>query len=380
MPSHCNIRMKAGLLGIVSAMALLLSACYRQEVRSDTVAATPSTPEADFTPEAEHWADSVASAMTDDELVGQLFMPTLFASASPENIRMARFYADSLKVGGFIWLKGSSEEMSLLADSLLSAGRPPLFMAIDAEWGAGMRLQGCTVFRSNSELHELPLHTLYAMGRVTGREASEAGINMILAPVLDVARDPSSVMHRRSFGADPGAVAERASAFARGVSDEGLIAVGKHFPGHGATSLDSHYRLPVIRDSKEKLDSIDLLPFRIYISEGYPAIMTAHVAMPALENGRERAATLSAAILDTLLRGEMEFRGLIISDAMNMLPSQNGVCTEALLAGCDILTAPADVQGAVDEVRRALDSGSLTREQLLEKVKRILFYKYALQL
>lgn len=373
------------LPGLVCSVGCGRSATDAASESTHKQGAEPQSAPADYTAEAQAWADSVASSMSVEELAGQLLMPALYATTNPANIAKARQYLESLKVGGFVWLKGSAEEMLQLADTLSKLSSTPLFMALDAEWGAGMRLSGCTSFKKNYQLSGLPEKAFYAMGRTTGREAAAVGINMIFAPVLDVAPSERSVMWRRSYGPDPERVATAGQAFARGIVDEGLIPVGKHFPGHGATHLDSHKTIPLIADSRTKLDTVDLIPFRSFISSGFPALMTAHVIVPSLDggetsgNGQEAPATLSHGILTALLRDRLGFDGLVISDAMNMLPARKGIFVEALKAGCDILTVPVDPAAAVKEVAEAISDGTLPVKEIRAKVARILFYKYPLR-
>lgn len=321
-------------------------------------------------------ADSLTAAMSVEERVGQLFMPATFTTADAATVnRLLRYVADD-KVGGIVFLRGDTTSMRILARELEKKTRIPLFLAIDAEWGLGMRLEDAESFPHNSRLAGASEAQMYDYGLRVGTQASRLGLNMILGPVLDVADSPASVMADRSFGSDPALVARLGTAYSRGVRDAGVMPVAKHFPGHGATRADSHTSRPVIGRTRTALDSIDLLPFRHYVSQGLPALMAGHVAMPAI-SGDSMPASMSPALLSKLLRKEMEFRGLVLTDAMNMgaLPSTTGLCVASILAGADIILVPADTRGAVEEVMEALRDGSLPAEVVNDRCRRIIYYK-----
>lgn len=321
-------------------------------------------------------ADSLTASMSVEERVGQLFMPATFTTTDPATVRRLMRYVADEKVGGIVFLRGDTASMKALARELERKARIPLFLAMDAEWGLGMRLSDAESFPHNSKLSEATETQMYDYGLRVGTQASRLGLNMILGPVLDVARSPGSVMADRSFGADPELVAALGTAYSCGVRDAGVIPVAKHFPGHGATRADSHKTRPVIVRSRPTLDSIDLLPFRQYISMGLPAVMAGHVAMPGI-SGDSTPASISPKIINGLLREEMGFRGLVLTDAMNMgaLPSATGLYVASILAGADIILVPADTRGAVEEVIEALRDGTLPAATVNDRCRRIIYYK-----
>lgn len=336
----------------------------------------------DYTSEAYAWADAVVAAMDTSELAGQLVMPASYASADAATLsRMRRYIADD-KIGGVVWLRGDTASMRILADSLGSHSRWPLFMAIDAEWGLAMRLEGTREYPKNYRLSHLQDDTLYDYGRDIGMDARRLGLNVVLAPVLDVSAGQSSVMFARSYGDDPQTVADKGCSFARGLADAGVIPVAKHFPGLGATREDSHRTLPVVADSRATIEGRDLAPFRQFVNLHLGGVMIGHVSMPAIDS-IIRPATFSPVVVKDLLRDSMRFDGLVFSDGMNMKAlddasdeKDSSRYVKALKAGADILIAPLDTDKALAEIRRGIATGELPLSEVREKVRRIMFYKY----
>ncbi len=320
--------------------------------------------------------DSLMASMSVEERVGQLFMPACFTVADAATVRrLVRYVADE-KVGGIVFLRGDTASMLALSRMLRGHARVPLFLAMDAEWGLGMRLRDAECFPHNSRLSGASEAQMYDYGVRVGTQASRLGLNMILGPVLDVASSGASVMADRSYGGDPAMVADLGVAYARGLRDGGVYPVAKHFPGHGSTSVDSHRALPVIVRGREALDSIDLLPFRRYVDQGFPAVMAGHMAVPAL-SGDSVPASVSPAVLTGVLREAMGFGGLVLTDAMNMdaVGASSGVYVASLLAGADIILVPGDTRGAIDEVIGALRDGSLPAWVVNDRCRRVLLYK-----
>lgn len=374
---------------IAAGVLALAAGCSRVAVEtgsdSDTSAVacpvSADMPADDLTPHAEAWADSVLETMTLEQMAGQTLMPASYARADGATLRQLRSYVADCEVGGIAFHKGDTLSMRLLADSLQNIAPQPLFLAIDAENGLGMRLEGATSYPLNYKLTEATGQAMYDYGAEVGRECGAVGINMVFGPVLDVAPGPGWYMYRRSLGPDPVRVAELGLAYARGLEDMGVMPVGKHFPGHGYTRTDPHVWLPVIDREAGEFRRNDLLPFARYVEQGFPALMAAHVAVPALA-GDSLPADFSPAIIGGLLRGEMQFGGLVISDAVNMgavRSVDDGLCppaVRALQAGVDIILAPADTREALGQILGAVRSGQLPIALLREHCRRILFYKY----
>ena len=286
------------------------------------------------------------------------------------------------KVGGFIVGVGSSYGTASWLNELQGWSAQPLLMTADLEWGPGTRLTGATVLPINMAISAAgPASMAYEAGRITALEARAAGIHMAFAPVADVNINPQNpVINTRAYGSDPGEVADRVVEFIAGARSAGLMTVVKHFPGHGDTETDSHLELPVVRADRFRLEAVELAPFRAAVRAQVDGVMTAHLAVPALDDGRRRPATLSPAILTGLLRDDLGFGGLVITDALHMdgvkVAGKPGeVAVAALEAGADVLLIPPDEKAAIDAVVRAVRDGRLSEERIERSARRILAAK-----
>ncbi|MDE6754227.1 MAG: glycoside hydrolase family 3 protein [Muribaculaceae bacterium] len=330
---------------------------------------------ADFTSQAINYADSVLNGMSLEQRVGQCFMPTIYTREDELTLRRLRSYISDMHVGGIVMLKGnlsSAAHFAHIAEGL----DIPLFMAIDAEWGLGMRLSDAPDFPKNGNIGTAADEKLmFEYGREVARECRRVGINMVLGPVVDVAENPHGVIGSRSFGSDPVRVAELGVAYALGLEGGGVISVAKHFPGHGSPSGDSHRSLPVIKRSLNQLDSIDLFPFRKYIDAGLSGVMVGHLAVPAVDP-QNLPAAVSRPVIQGLLRGNLGFEGIILTDALNMEGASGYDAVAAILAGADIVVAPADTGKEIRNVIAAVRNGTLPMEIINDRCRRILIYKY----
>jgi beta-N-acetylhexosaminidase len=340
--------------------------------------------------------------MSVEEKVGQLLMPWVLGDFAPEGSasrERALRYLREQHVGGVIMSVGSPVEVAAKINDLQRHAKHPLLVAADLETGAGFRmagivyvpgpieLGGATNFPSLMALGAAGDTALaYEMGRITAVEARAVGIHVPFAPVLDVNNNPANpIINVRSFGEDPVRVGELGRAFVRGVQEHGAIATGKHFPGHGDTGTDSHLELPTISVSRERMDSVELRPFREAIAAGMGGIMTAHITIPSLNGGSGDAATLSPRVLTGLLREEMGFRGIVFTDAMDMRAisgrlGSGEAAVRALLAGADVILMPASVEQAAEGLLRAVRSGRVSPERLDASVLRLLRAKESLGL
>lgn len=335
----------------------------------------------DYTIEALFWADSMSMSMTPRQLAGQMVIPAFYATQDMLRSPLPALYADTLATGGVMLLKGDTTSARSLADTLQQMAHTPMLIAIDAEWGLSMRLSDAPGFPTNGTISPLADdQLLYDYGFELAREARSIGINMVLGPVLDIAT-PGSPIGRRSFGCDARRVASLGTAYARGLEDGNVISVAKHFPGLGRGATDTHTSRTYITASRRELDSADLLPFREYISSELSAIMVGHASYKALDTTLMPAA-ISHAIISDLLRKEMKFQGLIITDAMNMrgLGKTSQPLATAILAGADMVLAPEGTRAGVEELLNAMRSGVLPLRVARERVSRILFFKYRLGL
>jgi beta-glucosidase-like glycosyl hydrolase len=281
-----------------------------------------------------------------------------------------------LGVGGFILFGGEQDAVRQLTKELRSRSRVPLLIAADLERGVGQQIAGATGLPPLAAIASLnDPDAVRRAGRLTAREARTLGINWDYAPVCDVDLAPDNpVLGTRSFGSDPHRVASLAATWIRACQAEGVLACAKHFPGHGRTHTDSHHELPVVEASRRELLEVDLLPFRVAIEAGVASIMTAHVAYPALDVSGVPA-TMSREILQWLLRQQMRFDGLIVTDALVMGGALAGRSEEeaavaALQAGCDLLLCPRDLEAVIRALERALEAHELSAEQVQQSLRR----------
>ncbi|HEY8394984.1 MAG TPA: glycoside hydrolase family 3 N-terminal domain-containing protein, partial [Thermaerobacter sp.] len=352
------------------------------------------------------WIQRLIARMTLEEKVGQLFMIDVYGRTPTDpayeetNLgtgRGVRNFAEAIEkyhVGGFIYFNWNGNigvpldprQVQDLSNGLQEIARRqrvpiPLLIATDQEGGIVARVrEPATEFPGSMALGATRSATLAEQAaRITARELRALGINMNLAPVLDVNVNPANpVIGVRSFAEDPDLVAELGVAQVRGYQAEGVIATVKHFPGHGDTDVDSHYGLPIIHHDRKTLDEVDLKPFRAAIAAGVDAVMTAHIVVPALDDSG-LPATLSRPILTRLLREELGFQGVIITDALNMQGAQvlppERIPVEAIKAGADILLMPPDVELAYNAVLDAVRRGEIPERRIDESVYRILELK-----
>ena len=331
------------------------------------------------------------STLTLRQRAAQLVMPWIGGEYWPldhAGMQAALALAVDQEVGGFVLGIGQSpHDVAEKLNTLQRGARLPLLIAADLESGPAMRFRGGTAFPGNMALgatgRELDA---YQVGRVTALEGRAIGIHWDFAPVVDVNNNPlNPIINTRSFGEDPRQVADLGTAFVRGLEEHGMMATAKHFPGHGDTGTDSHIAVPVIAADRERLDSLELAPFRALVRAGVNAVMTAHVAVPALTGEASLPATLSPVVLDTVLRRQLGFRGLVVTDALNMgaIVARYGAAQAAVLAlkaGADILLMPADPAAAIDAVAAAVERGEVSAARLDSSVARVLAAKVRLGL
>lgn len=334
--------------------------------------------EHDISKDARLWADSIIDGMTVEEMAGQLIMPAVYSSDTPDAMHLLKKYAADCHVGGVVLLKGSVEAARMISDTLRQMLPAPPLIAIDAEWGLAMRLAGTPEFPRNGKIAAAAdEEALFDYGAELARECRELGINMVLGPVLDVlpAGIRRSGIGSRSFGQDAERAAKLGVAYAKGIESVGVISVAKHFPGHGSADADSHKQLPVVKKTKEELAATDLKPFKEYVSNGLSAIMIGHLYVPALDE-EEVPVTVSERILKGMVRDEMGFQGLIMTDAMNMAGAEGKRAADAIIAGADIVIAPANTEEEVMALTAAVSNGRLPISHLKDRVGRVLFYKF----
>lgn len=328
------------------------------------------------------WVDSVFATLNQEEKIGQLMMVIANPKSDNRNMQKLKQYVNDLKIGGILFHKGDPITQADVTNRLQKEARIPLFISLDGEWGLSMRLSGTTRFPRNMMLGAIENDTLITLyGEEVGRQCKEMGIHINFAPALDVNSNiKNPVIGTRSFGENPHAVADKGIAYSKGLEKTGILSVAKHFPGHGDTSEDSHYTLPVIRHNIERLDSVELLPFKRYIYDGYAGVMTSHLYVPSLEEKKDRPASLSQTIVTDLLKNKLGFQGLTFTDALAMKGTgdnkKESISVKALIAGNDVLLASATPINDMDSIKQALSDGRLNMKDIEAKCRKILSYKY----
>jgi beta-N-acetylhexosaminidase len=397
------------------AVALLFSLTFTpaNAVRGQSVAAhKPYTRRASR--EAVKWADAELRRMTLDEKIGQLIsvgVNATFLNQESEAFRELRRQVEQNHIGGIILFRGAVYESTHLVNRMQQLAKRPLLISADLEAGSGMRFDDTINFPWNMAVGATG-NPEYArrQGEVTAREARAMGVQQIFAPVVDVNNNAANpVINVRSYGEDPQSVARMAAAFTEGAQGGGVIATAKHFPGHGDTAVDSHRGLPVIDVGRARLDAVELVPFRATIAAGIGSVMIAHIGLPQIdpttvtplprteprrpgyadsevivENAR-LPATLSPVVVGGMLRRDLAFDGLIVTDALDMsgltiyfAPGEAAV--RAIAAGADMLLKPSDPDAVVRGVREAVAQGRLTEKRIEESARRLLAAKYDLGL
>lgn len=315
--------------------------------------------------------------------VGQLLVATLPARADNVTRKQVKVLVKKYKLGGLLFAEGTAEEQAVISNLAQKGSKIPMMMTFDGEWALPMRLQQTPDFPRNAALGCVEDDALIEeYGREVGREMRSLGIHVNFAPAADVNTNPlNPVIHVRSFGENPERVAAKVLAYCRGLESEGVLAVGKHFPGHGDSQTDSHWALPELKHDRHRLDSVELYPFRRMIEAGHGAVMVGHLKVPALDS-KGTPSSLSEPIVGGLLRGEMGFDGLVFTDALDMkgVAGESQIYVKALQAGNDVLLVQYDAPRAFDELMQAVAEGSLSRETVEQHCRRVLAYKYLLGL
>lgn len=331
----------------------------------------------------QQWVDSVYNSMTTDEKIGQLIIIHVTGDNTDANKRRISNLVQNIYAGGILFSKGTPTDQAELTNLAQAGAKIPLMITADAEWGLSMRLSNTTRFPKNMMIGAVRDDSLiYRYGLEMARQCRLMGIHVNFAPDIDVNSNPDNpVIGTRSFGEDPDKVSEWGIVYAKGIEDGGVLPVAKHFPGHGDTSTDSHLTLPLITHDKDRLNEIELLPFKKYIKEGLSSIMIAHLNIPALDPSGAPS-SLSKPIITELLKNHLGFDGLIFTDglAMQGVAKENDMSLRALLAGNDLLLGPSSPEKEFKALQTAVADNSLSMDILEERCKKILKYKYLLGL
>ncbi|WP_216680421.1 glycoside hydrolase family 3 N-terminal domain-containing protein [Hymenobacter siberiensis] len=327
------------------------------------------------------WVDSLMRVLTPDQRAAQLFMVAAYSNRKRIDEDSISMLIQQYGIGGLIFFQGGPGRQARLLNRYQSQSRVPLLVALDGEWGVGMRLDSVVKFPYQMSLGgETDTALLYDMGHEVARQFKRLGMHVNFAPVVDVNNNPANpVIGFRSWGENPAAVARDGRQYMRGMQDAGILAVAKHFPGHGDVDADSHLALPTVRVDRRRLDTLELPPFRSLMAGGLGGVMVAHLNVPALDTVYGPS-TLSRPIITGVLREEMGFKGLIFTDAMNMRgvismfpPGEADV--RAIMAGNDILEFSKNIPLALKMVRIAVDSGRLSQKEIDQHCRRVLALK-----
>ena len=329
----------------------------------------------------EKWVDSVYAQMSTEQKIGQLFMVMAFSAQGEQHFEEIARQIDEYHLGGIIFSLGGPVEQSRWLNAFQQRTKTPLLIGMDAEWGVAMRLDSVRSFPWNMTLGAIQDNTLVeAIGHRIGEQARRLGVHINFAPDVDINTNPKNpIIGNRSFGEDKANVAAKGLAFMQGMHQAGVLSSAKHFPGHGDTAKDSHHDLPLIRFDRERLFSTELFPFDQLMQAGVSSVMVGHLNVPALEEGIP--SSLSKKIIEEHLRKRNQYKGLIITDAMNMgaaseVSKINSIDVAAFLAGNDILLIPNDIKKATKKMKRAFKQGKFGEARLAHSVKKILKAKY----
>ena len=329
------------------------------------------------------WVDSIYNKMTFEEKVGQLFMIAAYSNKNEKHYNEIDQLVEKYNVGGLIFFQGGPVRQAKLTNRYQAKSKVPLFIGIDAEWGLSMRLDSTYRYPWNMTLGAIQDYKLIEeMGKQMGRQSKRMGIHFNFAPVVDINTNPKNpIIGNRSFGEDKINVTNAAEALMIGLQSEGVFATAKHFPGHGDTSTDSHHTLPMVNFDKDRLDNVELYPYKELVKKGLSSVMVAHLNVPSIEPREGYPTSISYNVVTNILKKELGFNGLIFTDALNMKGASNfkepgAIDLEAFLAGNDVLLFAENVPVAIQKFQEAFQEGSLTEERLSESVKKILTYKY----
>jgi beta-glucosidase-like glycosyl hydrolase/CubicO group peptidase (beta-lactamase class C family) len=330
-----------------------------------------------------NWVQKTMKSLSEEERIAQLFMVAAYSNKGSEHAVEIEKLVGKHGIGGLIFFQGGPVRQASLTNRYQAKANVPLLIGMDAEWGLSMRLDSTITYPREMAMGALQDNTpIYDMGRSLAQQCKRLGVHVNFAPVIDINNNPNNpVINSRSFGENKEQVAQKGLAYMKGMQDEGVIACGKHFPGHGDTDKDSHKALPIISHDKKRLNEVELYPFRELINAGLGSMMVAHLNVPALDSGSNMATTLSKAVVTDLLKNELGFKGLVFTDALNMKGvsayfKPGEVDAKALIAGNDVLLFAEDVPTAIKKIKQAIANGEITQEEIDKRCEKILQAKY----
>ena len=332
-----------------------------------------------FLTDSTSWADSLMTTLSEDERIAQMFIVTAYSNQGDAHKQQITDLIEHYKVGGLMFLQGGPVRQAKLTNYYQSITKTPLMIAMDAEWGVAMRLDSALSFPWPMTLGAIEdTNLIYQMGEEVARQCKLIGTHINFAPVVDVNSNPENpIINNRSFGENPEKVGRMGVAYMKGMQDNKVLACAKHFPGHGDTDADSHKTLPTVNHLKYRLDEVELVPFKKLINNGIGSIMVAHLHIPVLDDTKNLAVSLSPKVVDGLLKTEMGFTGLAITDGLNMKGVSDFyepgiVDVKALLAGNDVLLYPLNVPKAIEEIKKAIAKNQITQKEIDARCLKIL--------
>ncbi|WP_320112582.1 glycoside hydrolase family 3 N-terminal domain-containing protein [Draconibacterium orientale] len=330
-----------------------------------------------------HWVDSVFQTLSTEQRIAQLVW---INTAADKNIASQLKVAGLIKkynLGGVIFFTGDPVKQAELTNFYQASAQTPLFVAMDAEWGAAMRLPGVMPFPYNMMMGASHSPELIKQATTEmAKQMKRLGVQVSLGPVVDINTQPlNPIIGMRSFGESPKQVTACGIAYMQGLQENNILAIAKHFPGHGDTQTDSHLTLPLVPYTRERLDSVELYPFKELAKNGVAGVMSAHLNVPQLDSIKGIPSSLSTKILNGILRDEWNYQGLVITDAMNMAGAKSygkpgEIEALALKAGNDVVEFPKDVEQTIAGIKKAIESGLLTQEEIDFKCRKVLAAKY----
>ena len=336
---------------------------------------------------AEKYADSLYQQLSLDEKIGQLYIVALYNNRGEEEIQKIRNLVEKEKIGGLILMQDDAEKHINLLNEFQGKSRIKMMIGIDGEWGLFQRFSAAHKFPWAMTLGAIQDNSLiYEMTSKIAEDCKRMGIYWDFAPVVDVNTNPSNpIIGNRSFGSDINNVISKGLAYAQGLQDHGVLASMKHFPGHGDTNTDSHLDLPVVSHNLERLNSVELAPFKALLDKKIGGVMVAHLYVPTLEKKKGIPASVSYEIITNLLKNTYQYKGLIITDALNMNAiakkfSPGEIDLRAFKAGNDIMLFSQDVPSGKALIKSAFEKGEISENRLAESVKKILKTKFLLGL
>ncbi|NOZ45705.1 MAG: serine hydrolase [Chlorobi bacterium] len=363
------------LISLFLLFVLTLSSFNKQK-KEDTFKSPP------FIGQHDTWVDSVFNSLTLDEKIGQLFMVATYSNKDSSHIKYITKLIKEDKIGGLIFFEGNPYKQAVLTNYYQTVSKTPLMIAIDAEWGLAMRLDSTVKYPKQLMLGAIQDNELiYNMSEHIAKQMRRLGVHINFAPDIDINNNPDNpVINFRSFGENRNNVSQKGIAYMQGLQDNNILAVGKHFPGHGDTKFDSHKTLPTINHTRQHLFDNELYPFQQLINNGLGGIMVAHLFVPAFDSTIDRASTLSKVIVTDLLKKQMAFKGLVFTDALNMRGVRNYYTPDeinilAIKAGNNVLVFPDNVGNAIKNIKTAIEKGEIPLSKIETSCKKILMAK-----